>query len=286
MEISFLLQMFLNGLQLASIYILIALGFTLIFGILHIVNIAHGSLYMIGAYTTWALISLFNMNYLLSIIVSMVIVALIGVGFEKLIFRRLHGLVMPTIIASMGLTQVLNQSILLSFGTKEKVVSNPFPGVVNIFGTVFPIQRIVVMIIAITLTALLVWWVKKTRAGLALRALALDRKTASLYGISFRRYGALAFAIGCALAGAAGGLMGSLFYIEPHMGETPLMKIFIIIVVGGLGSIPGAILAGLLLGFIDSFVATLFDSVLASMVGFAMIIVVLIFRPTGFFGHD
>ncbi len=286
METTFLLQMFLNGLQLASVYILIALGFTLIFGILHIVNIAHGSLYMLGAYATWILITVLEFDYFLSIFTSMVIVGLIGIGFERLIFRRLHGMVMPTIIASMGLTQVINQSVLLGFGTKEKVVSNPFPGVVHIFGTVFPTQRIVIMIIAITLTALLVWWVQKSKAGLALRALALDRETASLYGISFKRYGTLAFAIGCALAGAAGGLMGSLFYIEPHMGDTPLMKIFVIIVVGGLGSVPGAILAGLLLGFIDSFVATIFDSVIASIVGFAMIIVVLIFRPTGFLGHE
>ncbi len=286
METTFLLQMFLNGLQLASIYILIALGFTLIFGILHIVNIAHSSLYMLGAYATWILLTVLKFNYFLSIIVSMAIVGLIGVGFERFIFRRLHGRVMPTIIASMGLTQVLNQSVLLGFGAKEKVVSNPFPGVVHIFGTVFPTQRIVVMIIAIILTAALVWWVQKSKAGLALRALALDRETASLYGISFRRYGALAFAIGCALAGAAGGLMGPLFYIEPHMGDAPLIKIFIIIVVGGLGSIPGAILAGLLLGFVDSFVATIFDSVIAGIVGFAMIIAVLIFRPTGFFGHE
>jgi branched-chain amino acid transport system permease protein len=286
METTFLLQMLLNGLQLASIYILIALGFTLIFGILHIVNIAHGSLYMLGAYTTWILISFLGVGFILSLIVSMVTVGIIGVGFEKLIFRRLHGMVMPTIIASMGLTEIINQSVLLGFGTKEKVVSNPFPGVVEIFGTVFPIQRIVVMIIATTLMILLVWWVQKSKAGLALRALALDKDTASLYGISFNRYGSLAFAIGCALAGAAGSLMGTLFYIEPHMGETPLMKIFVIIVVGGLGSVPGAIIAGLLLGFIDSFIATLFDSVIASIVGFAMIIVVLIFRPTGFFGHE
>jgi branched-chain amino acid transport system permease protein len=216
----------------------------------------------------------------------MVIVGLIGVCLERLIFRRLHGLVMPTIIVSIGLTQVINQSVLLLFGTKEKVISNPFPGVVHIFGAIFPIQRIVVMIVAVALTAGLVWWVKKSKAGLALRALALDRETASLYGISFSRYGALSFAIGCALAGAAGGMMGSLFYIEPYMGDAPLMKIFIIIVVGGLGSVPGAILAGLMLGLIDSFIATIFDSVIASMVGFAMIIVVLIVKPTGFFGHE
>ncbi len=286
METTFLLQMLLNGLQLASIYILMALGFTLIFGILHIVNIAHGSLYMLGGYATWVLINELGYNYFLSIIGSMIIVGLIGIVFEKLIFRRLHGMVMPTIIASTGLAQVLNQSVLLGFGTMEKIISNPVPGVVHIFGTVFPTQRIVVMIIAITLTAILVWWVQKSKAGLALRALALDRETASLHGISFKRYGTLAFAIGSALAGAAGGLMGSLFYIEPHMGEAPLMKIFVIIVIGGLGSVPGTILGGLLLGFIDSFMTTIFDSGIASIVGFTMIIVVLIFRPRGFFGHE
>lgn len=286
MTISFFLQIFLNGLQIASVYILIALGFTLIFGILHIVNVAHGSIYMLGGYAIWLLLSIFKVNYFLSIIICVVIIGLIGTLLERLIFRPLQGMVMPVIIASVGLMQVIEQSALLGFGTLEKVTPNPFPGVLHFWGTVFPAQRLIIMLIAISLTAVLVWWVQKTKGGLALRAVALDSETASLYGISLIRYGSLSFAIGCALAGAAGALVAPMFKIDPFMGNVPLMKIFIIITIGGLGSIPGAILGGLLIGFIDSVVATLFDSVIATMVGFAMIIIVLIFKPTGFLGHE
>jgi branched-chain amino acid transport system permease protein len=278
--------MFFNGLQIASVYILIALGFTLIFGILHIVNCAHGSIYMLGGYIIWLLLSILKVNYFLSIIICAVVVALIGVVLERLIFRPLQGMVMPVIIVSVGLMQILEQSALLGFGTMEKVIPNPFPGVLHFWGTVFPTQRLVVMLIAFVLAALLIWWVQKTKRGLALRAVALDSETASLHGISFSRYGSLCFAIGCALAGVAGALVAPMFKIDPFMGSGPLMKIFVIIVIGGLGSVPGAILGGFLIGFIDSVVATLLDSVIATMVGFVMIIVVLIFKPMGFFGHE
>ncbi len=286
MPISFLLQILLNGLQLASVYVLTALGFTLIFGILHIVNIAHGNIYMLGGYAIWILFTILKVNYFVSLLITIAIVGLIGLGIERMIFRRLQGLIMPTIIASIGLMQIMEQSALVGFGTNEKIVSVPFPGILKFWGTVFPTQRFMVMMIAIGLTAALLWWVQKTKSGLALRAVALDKETSSLYGISSIRYGALCFAIGCGLAGAAGALVAPLFYVNPYMGNAPLLKIFIIIIIGGLGSVSGTILASLLLGLIDSFVATFFDSVIAAMVGFGIVILVLIFRPTGFSGHE
>lgn len=286
MTTSFLIQMLLNGLQLASTYILVSLGFTLIFGILHIVNIAHASIYMLGGYIIWLLFAILKVNYYLSFVLTVVLVGLIGVALERSMFRPLKGEVMPTIIASTGLMLVLEQSALLGFGLTEKIVPTPFPGVLHLWGTVFPIQRLAVMIIGAILMAALVLWIQRSKVGLAMRAVSMDKEAAVLYGISFSRYGCLAFAIGCGLAGAAGALVAPMFYVNPYMGHGPLIKMFVVVIVGGLGSVPGTILAGLLLGLIDSFVATLFDSVLAAMVGFAMIIVVLIFRPTGFFGHE
>lgn len=286
MTTTFFLQMFLNGLQLASVYILTALGFTLIFGILHIVNIAHGNIYMLGGYAVWLLCVALRVNYFVSLVIAIVAVGVFGLVVERAIFRRLQGLVMPTIIASIGLMQVLEQSALIGFGTSEKIVPTPFPGVIRIFGTVFPTQRMAVMVIAIALTVGLVLWIRKSKAGLALRAVAQDGETSSLYGISFKRYGSLCFAVGCGLAGAAGALVAPIFYVNAYMGNAPLLRTFIIIIIGGLGSVSGTILAGLLLGFIDSFVATIFDSVIAAMAGFAIVIVILIFKPTGFLGHE
>lgn len=286
MDTSFCLQIFLNGCQLSSVYILVALGFTLIFGILHIVNIAHGSIYMLGGYMMWLLFASLKVNYFVSLVLTVILIGIIGIGIERVIFRKLRGMLMPTIIASIGLMQVIEQSTLLTFGINDKIIPNPFPGLLSFWGTFFPTQRMIIMLIGIGVTVALVLWVQKTKSGLAMRAVALDRETASLYGISSHRFGTLAFAMGCGLAGAAGALVGPLFFVNPHMGDTPLLKSFIIIIIGGLGSISGTILAGVLLGFVDSFVATLLDSVIAAMVGFAMIIVVLLFKPTGFFGHE
>ncbi|MEW6262712.1 MAG: branched-chain amino acid ABC transporter permease [Thermodesulfobacteriota bacterium] len=286
MTSSYFLQMLLNGLQLAAVYILISLGFTLIFGILHIVNIAHASIYMLGGYAIWLFCAVLGLNYYLSILLTIIVVALIGVGIELSIFRPLKGQVMPAIIASTGLMLVIEHSALIGFGLNEKVITAPFPGVLRFWGTVFPIQRLAIMGIGILLTAALVVWVQRSKVGLALRAVALDKDAAAMYGIGYNRYGMLAFALGSGLAGAAGGLVAPLYYVNPYMGHQPLLKMFIVVIVGGLGSIKGTILAGLMLGMIDSFVATLFDSVLAAIVGFAMIIVVLVIKPTGFAGHE
>jgi branched-chain amino acid transport system permease protein len=142
------------------------------------------------------------------------------------------------------------------------------------------------MLTGAALTAGMVLWIQKSKMGLAMRAVSMDREGAAIYGISFSLYGCLAFAIGCALAGAAGAMVAPLYYVNPYMGHGPLVKMFVVVIVGGLGSVPGTIVAGLLLGVIDSFVATLVDSIVAAIVGFVMIIVVLIIRPTGFFGHE
>jgi branched-chain amino acid transport system permease protein len=286
MPVSFFLQMFLNGLQLASVYILIALGFTLIFGILQIVNIAHGSIYMLGGYGIWLLFVSLKLNYFLSLLFTSVIVALIGLAIERIIFRRLRGLMMSTIIASIGVMGFIEQSALLGFGVTHKIIPNPFPGMLQFWGTVFPTQRLVIMIFGIVLTVAVIWWIRRTKAGLALRAVSQDNEVAALYGINSVRYGSLTFGIGCGLAGAAGALMAPVFYVTPFIGHGPLLKIFVIIVIGGLGSVPGAVLAGVLLGLIDSFVTTLIDSESAAMFGFIMIIVMLVFKPKGFFGHE
>lgn len=286
MTSSFFIQMFLNGLQLASVYILIALGFTLIFGILQIVNIAHCTIYMLGGYAIWLLFGVLKWNYFLSLAITIVVIGLIGVSIERLIFRRLQGLLMATVIASIGLMGFIEQWALVIFDYTHKTVPTPFPGILRFGGTVFPNQRLAIMLIGTALTVALIVWVKKSRIGLALRTVAQDVDTASLYGISFKRYGSLAFGIGCGLAGAAGALIAPVFYVTPFMGQGPLLKVFIIIIIGGLGSVPGAVIAGLILGLLDSFVTTLVDPETASMVAFAMIIVMLIFRPTGLLGHE
>lgn len=278
--------MLFNGLQLASVYILIALGFTLVFGILQIVNIAHCSIYMLGGYVIWLFFAVLKWNYVLSLVITMVIIGFLGVVIERLVFRRLHGLVIPTVIASIGLMVFIEQWALVIFGYTHKTVPTPFPGVLRFWGTVFPMHRIAILIIGVALTVALIIWIKKTKVGLAMRTVAQDSETASLYGMNFSRFGALAFGIGCGLAGVAGALIAPVFYITPFMGHGPLLKVFIIIIIGGLGSVPGAVIAGVFLGLLDSFVTTLIDPEAASMVAFGLIILMLIFKPTGLLGHE
>jgi branched-chain amino acid transport system permease protein len=278
--------MLFNGLQLGSVYVLTALGFTLIFGILHIVNMAQGSIYMLGGYVIWLSFSILKMNYFISLLLTIVIVGLLGLVIERFLFRRLQGLMMSTVIFSIGLMQFLEAGALVVFGIDDQYVASPFSGMLRLWGTAFSIERLAIILIGIGLTTALVFWVKKSKDGLALRAVAQDREAASLHGISFNRYGALAFGIGCGLTGAAGALVAPMFYINPFMGHGALFKLFIIVVIGGLGSVPGTIAAGLLFGLIDSFVTTLFNSDVASIWGFMMIILMLIFKPTGLFGHE
>jgi branched-chain amino acid transport system permease protein len=286
MTTSFFLQMFLNGLQLASIYILIALGFTLIFGILQIVNIAHCSIYMLGGYAIWLFFAVLKWNYLLSLVATIVVIGFLGVVIERVVFRRLQGLMMPTVIASIGLMVFVEQSALVIFGYSHKTVPNPFPGILRFWGTVFPTQRMAIFVLGVALTTALILWIKKTKVGLAMRTVAQDSDTASLYGMNFSRFGAIAFGIGCGLAGAAGALIAPVFYVTPFMGHGPLVKVFIIIIIGGLGSVPGAVIAGVFLGLLDSFVTTLVDPETASMVAFGLIILMFMFKPTGLLGHE
>jgi branched-chain amino acid transport system permease protein len=210
----------------------------------------------------------------------------LGVVIERAVFRPLQGLVMPTVIASIGLMVFVEQWALVIFGYTHKTVTNPFPGILRFWGTVFPMQRMAILIMGIALTTGLIVLIKRTKTGLAMRTVAQDSETASLYGMNFSRFGAIAFGVGCALAGAAGALIAPVFYVTPFMGHSPLLKVFIIIIIGGLGSLPGAVIAGVFLGLLDSFVTTLVDPETASMVAFGLIIVMFIFKPTGLLGHE
>ena len=245
MTTTFVLQMFLNGLQLASVYILTALGFTLIFGILHIVNIAHGNIYMLGGYAVWLLCVVLKVNYFVSLVIAIVAVGVFGLVVERAIFRRLQGLVMPTIIASIGLMQVLEQSALIGFGTSEKIVPTPFPGVIRIFGTVFPTQRMAVMLIAIALTVglVLVDSQDQSRAGTAGGCPGQGDVVALRHQLQTLRLSL--FCCGLRLGGSSRRTGRSDFLRQRVHGECTASRTFIIIIIGGLGSVPGTILAGL-----------------------------------------
>ena len=274
------------GLSIGSIYILMALGLTLMFGMMHIINFAHGAIYMLGAFVVYYVFYLGGFPYIVAFFGAMILLGLFGFVVERLIYRPIRGGIEPTLVALLALTTLLQAAGYPLFGPLDKDVPSVFEGSYQILGTPISAERLVVIPVAAVLVLALYLFINKTRMGTAMRAIEQDKEAAALQGVNVNMVNAVAFAVGFSLAAAAGALMAPIFKLDPMMGEQPLLKAFIIIILGGLGSIPGAILGGLMLGFIDSIVATAVGIELAFLLSFLFIIVLLIFKPNGLFGYE
>jgi branched-chain amino acid transport system permease protein len=284
MSIELLTQATLNGFGLAVVYILVALGLTLIFSILDIINFAHGEFYMLGGFVTYYGFAVFGVNYFLTLVLAVVVVGLAGVLAERIVFRHLRGKTLNAFIVSLGLLWVLQASTQLSFGVLDKSVPSAVSGIVRVFGLVISRERLVVIVTASALMAALYVFLRFTRTGQAMRAVAQDADAAALQGVNIEVVSALGFGVGCALAGAAGALLAPVFAVSPTMGALPVVKAFIIIIVGGMGSLPGAVLGGLLLGAVEGISTLFMSSAAVNMLGFLVVIAVLLVRPRGLFG--
>jgi branched-chain amino acid transport system permease protein len=286
MPIELLIQALLNGFGLAVVYILVALGLTLIFSILEIINFAHGEFYMLGGFAAYYLSAVGGLNYVATLVLAMLLVGLAGVVAERLVFRHLRGKTLNAFIVSLGLLWVLQATAQLSFGVLDKSVPSAVSGIVRLGGVIVSRERMFVILTAVALIVGLYLFLKFTRTGQAMRAVAQDAEAAALQGVNIELTSALGFGIGCALAGAAGALLAPIFAVSPTMGALPVVKAFIIIIVGGMGSLPGAVLGGLLLGAVEG-VGTLFmSSAAVSILGFLMVIAILLLRPRGLLGAD
>lgn len=289
MEITLLSQGALNGVMLGLNYALIALGLSLIFGIMGIVNFAHGEMYMLGGYVAYFMIGQYGLDFFSAIIGAVIITGLLGMFFEKTIFRPLTTRpkeALTTLIAAVGLAWVLQMLAMVSFGDLDRNVPSTFHGIINMGGVVITKERLVTIIVALGLVALLNFFLLRTRLGSAIRAVAQDKEAAALQGIRVTRISALAFGIGCALAGSAGALMAPIFFISPFLGGEVILKAFLVVILGGMGSIPGALLGGLVLGFIESFGSLFFTVPTVSAITFILIIFVLIIKPQGLLSHE
>jgi branched-chain amino acid transport system permease protein len=284
MPIDLLVQALLNGFGLAIVYILVALGLTLIFSILEVINFAHGEFYMLGGFAAYYLSAVGGLNYVATLVLAMLLVGLAGVVAERLVFRHLRGKTLNAFIVSLGLLWVLQATAQLSFGVLDKSVPSAVSGIVRVGGVIVSRERLFVILIAVALIVGLYLFLKFTRTGQAMRAVAQDSEAAALQGVNIELTSALGFGIGCALAGAAGALLAPIFAVSPTMGALPVVKAFIIIIVGGMGSLPGAVLGGLLLGAVEG-VGTLFmSSAAVNILGFLMVIAILLLRPRGLLG--
>ncbi|MCL4501620.1 MAG: branched-chain amino acid ABC transporter permease [Deltaproteobacteria bacterium] len=278
------LQQLLNGLTTGSVYALIALGYTMIYGILGLINFAQGEIYMFGAFITVLLLATGQVNFFLAFAAGMAGAGILGVVLERVAFRPLRGThPLVPLISAIGASIFLQSLALLLFGPNDR----PFPiqytfSCISIAGVAVSTIQLAILAAGLAFMALLVAFVRYTRYGKAIVACALDRDTARLMGIKVDRMVALTFLIGSALSGAAG-IMMAIYYnaTYPRMGLLPGLKAFSAAILGGVGNIPGAILGGLLLGVAESLGAAYVSSAYKDAIAFAILILVLLLRPQG-----
>lgn len=280
-----ILQTIVNSVYAASYMSLIAVGLVLIFGVMGVINFAHGELYMAGAYVVVALYAQSGIPFLAAVVLGLLFVGLLGVLMEIAFFKPLRDNPLGGLIASIGFLLVLQTLAVLGFGVRMAHIPPPTQEKIELFnGVILTHQRLLVIVASIVLLGALYLFLRKTRFGWAMRACAQDREAAALQGISLTQVSRMAMFIGAALAGVAGALTAPLVSPTPYMGHSVIVTAFIIIIVGGIGQLEGAIVAAILYAFVHTFVTTFFDGVVADITGLMLMLLVLVVKPTGLFG--
>lgn len=284
MEVSELIQIIVNAISIGAIYALLALGLTLLFGIMDILFFAHGAMYMLGAYAAFYLCNKLGLNYFLAIPLGIAIIGLLGVLIEKGLFRPIRKDHVAIIFLAIGLNWFLESAGFIVFGLRPKPVASVFKGQAHFFGAIISWERAVVVIIGLLAVAGLYFFLIKTRLGLGMRAFAEDPVAAELQGISNDTVCSLGFLIGCGLAALAGLLVAPIFVLTPTMGSHAVLISLLVIGLGGLGSIPGALMSAFIIGIIESFGTTYLGADITWGLIFIFVVIFLIIRPTGLMG--
>ena len=276
------------GIAIGCIYVLLATGLNLVFGVMKLVNFAHGELLVIGAYTCYSITSRFGLNPYLSVFISMILIVPVGIAVERLCFRRVlrTNNKLNEIFVSLGLIYVFDNIVVLLWGDKAKRIISPFEYFSISFGglSIGYDWLIAILIVVFILCGLWVL-ITKTKMGMAMRATSQDGEAATLMGINIDKIYMFSFGLGSALAAASGALYGIMFPFNPYVGALPTIKAFAIIMLGGLGSVPGAVIGGLLYGIAEQTAIIALGGIWRDAIAFIMLAIVLIIRPTGLFGE-
>lgn len=284
-----LLSQLLNGLNAGSIYALIAIGYTMVYGIAKMINFAHGDIIMVGAYVVWLTISILGLPVPLGLLAGVAACALLGIAIEKIAYKPLRKAPpLAVLITAIGVSYFLQSASLLIFSSEKKTfpVTLALPSVS--FGELtIPGQTLLILIVtAVCMTALSLF-INRTKAGSAMLAVSEDRDAAQLMGVNVNRTISMTFAIGSSLAAIAGILFSSSYvYVYPTMGSLVGIKAFVAAVLGGIGSVPGAMLGGILLGLIESLSKTYISNQMSNAIVFGILIIVLLVRPSGLLGKS
>jgi len=284
-----IMQQLVNGVSLGSVYALIALGYTMVYGIIKLINFAHGDIYMLGAYIGFWVTTYLQISLLPALVIAMVTCSVLGIIIEKVAYKPLRNSSRITLlISAIGVSLILEYTTMYFMGANIRSFPRLLPEQVFYLGSLrITIQQICLIIVTIVLMLLLQFIVHKTRIGKAMRAVSTDRDAAQLMGVSVDRTISYTFAIGSALAGAGGVLVGVYYNtINPLMGIMPGLKAFVAAVFGGIGIIPGAMIGGISIGIVETFVAGYGGSMYKDAVVFAIMIIVLIIKPSGLLGKN
>jgi len=284
-----IIQVMIWGLYAGCIYILLAIGLNLIFGVMKVVNFAHGELLMLGAYVTFTFYALSGFNPYVLLAASLPVLVVVGVIIERMCFRPILGTgKLNEIFISIGLIYIIQNAVAMIWSDEWRIIQSPFAHItIKVFGVNMPLDYLIIIITTVITLILLFLFLRRTRLGKAMRATSQNRKGAMLMGINVERMDMLSFGIGAGLAGAAGTLWvvsGQVF--NPYMGSIPAVKAFAIVIIGGLGSIPGAIIGGLIYGIAENFAILTLGGAWKDAISFIILILVLIVRPTGIFGES
>lgn len=282
-------QQFINGISLGSIYALIALGYTMVYGIIKLINFAHGDVFMIGAFVGFYAIAGWGLGFFPALILAMVICGVFGVLVERIAYKRLRNATrIAALITAIGVSLLIEYSVIYVRGAQPEAYPNIISNTTfEIWGAQISSQSLMILGVSIFLMIALQFIVHRTKIGKAMRAVSYDTEAAQLMGINVNNTISATFAIGSSLAGAAGVIFGVYYTkIDPLMGVIPGVKAFIAAVLGGIGIIPGAMVGGLVLGVVETVVSALGYSLWRDAAAFIILILILLFRPSGIFGKN
>lgn len=282
------LQSLVSGILIGGVYALIGIGLTIIFGVMRVINFAHGDILMVGMYLTYIIFTWFGIDPFVSVALCIPLMFLFGGLTQKVFINRVLGaLPQNQILLTIGLGLIMSNTMMLIFTSDYKILTTSYSsGSINLAGISVSTPLAISFLITAAITAALYWFLMKTDTGQAIRATAQDREAAQLMGINVRRMSIIAFGIGAALAGTAGALISPTYYIFPQVGSTFTLKAFVITVLGGMGSIVGATLGGVIIGVAESLGAVYISSGWKDVVVYVLFLLVLLFKPSGLMGKS
>jgi branched-chain amino acid transport system permease protein len=273
-------------LVVSSMYILVALGFSFLFNVLGILNLAHGAIYMVGGYFGYQLIVVLGLNQWLALLITVGCFSAFGISLEKFLFRPLVGNFDFIIMVCIAIAVILQTTVNISVGYRVQSIPPFYRGIIKAGVITISAERVITFVIGSILLAFVIWFVNSTKWGQQMQAISQNREAAALQGININRISGIATAMACSLAAIAGCLMGAYLNLTPFMGDYILVKVLILVIIAGLGSISGIFYSGILLGALDVILPFLMAGAASEAVTISIVVVLLLLRPQGFFGRQ